>query len=541
MLSVPQMSFYGGVLVVAVLLVRKLAAGRLPRATFVFLWGVTLCRLLLPVRLASPFSVYRAMEPLGELPRRTGMLAAPGAAVVETAAGPRDVAWIWPSLWAAGVLLLAAYFLLSHALGLRRYRASLPVDHPFVTQWLAEHGLGRSVRVRCSDQIASPLTYGVLRPVILLPRQMDWDNEQLLAFVLAHELAHIRRFDTLMKWALAAAVCVHWFNPLVWVLYITAGRDIELACDEAVMRRFGLGARASYARALVTMEEKRTLCAPLGSAFSRAPLKERVLAVMKARPFTAASTAAGLVLLLAVAVVFGTASPTMPAAVPVTQTAVQELTAKANTLPGSAGQEDWEQQYRRLLDALQPENYETLSIAQFNRSVYAAFQDDDGQNDLMELYERVLMDLPQNDPNALFLTNTVWASLEEYTARLQEVYDHRRNDPVLYGNAQTMVTMGREETMELWASCSFTYRILDQDALTVAERDAFLQQLLQLAQDTLRQQWESKQSLQGYPAALAEKALALSNDRIACTGCVVENTASPENYGLFKDYNKEFL
>ncbi|MFQ7454207.1 MAG: M56 family metallopeptidase [Flavonifractor plautii] len=84
----------------------------------------------------------------------------------------------------------------------------------------------------------------MLRPVILLPKTLDRSDVSRLAFVLTHEMAHIRRFDALSKLLLAAAACLHWFNPLVWVMLVLANRDLELSCDAAVVRLYGAEARA---------------------------------------------------------------------------------------------------------------------------------------------------------------------------------------------------------------------------------------------------------------------------------------------------------
>ena len=78
-----------------------------------------------------------------------------------------------------------------------------------------------------------------------------------MAYVLEHELVHIRRLDALWKPLLALTACVHWFNPLAWAMYVLANRDMELRCDEAVIRRFGADSRSAYALALLSMEENR--------------------------------------------------------------------------------------------------------------------------------------------------------------------------------------------------------------------------------------------------------------------------------------------
>lgn len=144
------------------------------------------------------------------------------------------------------------------------------------------------------------LRSGIFRPVILMPKRMDWEDETGLQYILEHEFVHIRRFDVIFKLLLLAAVCVHWFDPLVWVMYVLANRDIELSCDETVVHHFGSGTRASYAKVLISMEETRSGFAPLCNHFSKNAMEERITAIMKTRKITVIS------LLLAAALVVGT-------------------------------------------------------------------------------------------------------------------------------------------------------------------------------------------------------------------------------------------
>lgn len=243
MLSLLELSLTGGVFILAVVVVRALAMNRLPRQAFLLLWAVALARLLLPFSIPSPTSLYSAAGHLGEGFRRAGIVTAGGTDAAGAAAQEAVIPWM-ALLWAAGALACALCFLLPHLRGRREWNASLPVEDPFVTAWLDGHPIRRRVRVRCSDRVDSPLTYGLLRPVILLPKTLDRSDVSRLAFVLTHEMAHIRRFDALSKLLLAAAACLHWFNPLVWVMLVLANRDLELSCDAAVVRLYGAEARA---------------------------------------------------------------------------------------------------------------------------------------------------------------------------------------------------------------------------------------------------------------------------------------------------------
>ena len=110
---------------------------------------------------------------------------------------------------------------------------------------------------------------------------MESENDRLLTSVLTHEYIHIRRFDTAAKILLAAVLCVYWFHPMVWVMVMLANRDMELACDEGVLRTLGEKQRAGYALSLLDMEERKSRGFTLCSHFSRYAIEERTLSIMR--------------------------------------------------------------------------------------------------------------------------------------------------------------------------------------------------------------------------------------------------------------------
>ena len=314
-----QMSAAGAVMICVITLIRALAMNRVPKRTFLVLWGVALARLLIPFTLLSGMSIYSLLGRLRQgtapvaanspvvgipaVPAERAAAALPQPGTASTAAIP-----VWGIIWAAGMLLCAAVFAVTYWKCCREFRMSLPVEHEAARRWLQEHVLRRTIFIRQSDRVSSPLTFGVVRPVILMPKNTDWENGTTLQYVLEHEFVHIRRFDILTKLLLIAAVCVHWFNPLVWVMYILANRDIELSCDEAVVRHFGNGTRASYANVLISMEEARSGLAPLCSHFSKNAIEERITAIMKLPKTTIASLAVAAALVAGTVSVFATSA-----------------------------------------------------------------------------------------------------------------------------------------------------------------------------------------------------------------------------------------
>lgn len=208
----------------------------------------------------------------------------------------------------AGTALLAAVFLTLYLHCLGRFRTALPMEDPAVERWLGQNRLRRKVQVCCCDRISSPLTYGLLHPVILLPKRLGQEGECGMTYILQHEMVHIRRFDGAWKLVMAAALCLHWFNPLVWVLYVFMNRDLELACDEEVLRIFGRDARKGYALTLIGMEENRLLMTPLYSGFGKNAVEERLGEIMKYRKKTKTAVGIGAALVLAVVCISATTS-----------------------------------------------------------------------------------------------------------------------------------------------------------------------------------------------------------------------------------------
>ena len=316
-----QMSLSGGVMILAAALVRALALHRLPKRFFVLLWTLALVRLLVPFSLPAACSVYSlfsrpapvavyASGPVHLSPAPpsawTGGVGAGEAFIFEGAAV--SAADPWGMIWLTGLALCAGYFGVAYFKCRREFREALPVHNAYVEQWIGAHRLWRPIAVRQSDKITAPLTYGILHPVILLPKSTDWMDTETLDYVLTHEWVHIRRFDGLLKLALVAALCVHWFNPLVWAMVLFANRDIELACDEAVLKRLGREAKAGYALALLRMEERKSGLSMAGSHFSKNSLEERIKAMLKRKKSSLAALLAAILLIGGTGAVFATST-----------------------------------------------------------------------------------------------------------------------------------------------------------------------------------------------------------------------------------------
>ena len=255
--------------IAAAVLVLRLCLKRAPKWVNVLLWGIVAVRLVLPVSIESPLSLLPRTEAIlpavTAQPIQTGTApAVGGAAAIASGAAMRSqpgwttiLAWVW----LVGIAVLLLY------------------------TWISTQRLRRKVReaVRLqgniyeTEHIASPFVLGVLRPRIYLPYHMDSrDREQ----VIAHEQAHLRRGDHVWKPLGFLLLTIHWFNPLLWLSCVLLCRDIELACDEKVIKNLSCGQRADYMQALVTCSVNRRRIAACPLAFGEIGVKERVKSVM---------------------------------------------------------------------------------------------------------------------------------------------------------------------------------------------------------------------------------------------------------------------
>ena len=301
-LNVLNLSISAGYIVLLVLVLRLLLK-RAPKWITVVLWGIVALRLILPFSIESIFSLIPSAETVSPdiMLDRTPAIDS-GIPIVNrvvnpmiegsfapdplTSANPLQL-WIptWALLWIVGMAVLLVYMLVSYLRVLRR--------------------VGTAVRLRDnlyqSEAVVSPFVLGLVKPRIYLPFNID---EKHLEYVLAHENAHIRRRDHLWKPLGFLLLTIHWFNPLMWIGYILLCRDIELACDEKVIRSLRHDARADYSEALLHLSVNRRMIAACPLAFGEVGVKTRVRSVLNYKRPAFWIILAALLICIAVAVCF---------------------------------------------------------------------------------------------------------------------------------------------------------------------------------------------------------------------------------------------
>ena len=301
-LKVVNMSISAGWLVLAVLVCR-LVLKKAPKWVNVVLWGIVAVRLLLPFSIESAVSLIPSAETISpDIMMDATPTIHTGISAINSAVNPvisqsfaplpGDSAnplqiWIpvFTIVWLAGVAVLFAYTAVSYWC-LRRQVCTAVLLRDNIFQ---------------SENVASPFVLGVIRPRIYLPFSMD---ERDMENVVAHERAHIKRHDHWWKPLGFLLLTVHWFNPLMWLAYVLLCRDIELACDEKVIRELGNEQRADYTQALLACSVSRRTIAACPLAFGEVGVKERVKSVLNYRRPTLRMVAAAIAACAVVAVCF---------------------------------------------------------------------------------------------------------------------------------------------------------------------------------------------------------------------------------------------
>ncbi len=299
-----EMTLTGGVLILLVLLLRTILLNRLPKTAFIVMWAVVLLRLLVPVSFFGTTATTTDEASSGytiEAVAHTETESVASNEVVvldsyetesEEVAETTGQINVFRIVWLTGAVICAVVLVLSYILSFRRFSRSEDLESDFIASFQSSNKLRRTVTVRLSDKTTTPLTYGIIHPVILLPMGMYLSDEKQLKYVLMHEYIHIRKLDNLLKGISSIAVCIHWFNPLVWVMNKFLSRDIELRCDETLLKHCEGDCRAEYALTLIDLEDKRRRSFAVGTAFAKQPAEERITAIMKYRKATPLSAIA---------------------------------------------------------------------------------------------------------------------------------------------------------------------------------------------------------------------------------------------------------
>ncbi|MCL2279580.1 MAG: M56 family metallopeptidase, partial [Oscillospiraceae bacterium] len=323
-LTVLNMSLIGTFIIAVICLVR-LTLKKVPKIISYCLWAVVGFRLLIPVTIESAMSLIplqaarfannitarsdslasysdptAAREVSGALQgAEGGLLQMQGAASnIAANASATEVgaiaaeANLWQNpasvaavLWLIGMVLMLSYALVSY----------LIIAHKMRGATLTQGNIFQA------DKVKTPFVLGVFNPKIYLPTNLSKSERQ---YVILHEQTHIRRRDHIVKIVAFIALSLHWFNPFAWLAFRLMSTDMEMSCDEAVLKAFGRKVKSDYSHTLVALATDWRTCAPAPLAFSEGGIKGRIKHIMKYKKSSRLASIIAMVLVFALSVGF---------------------------------------------------------------------------------------------------------------------------------------------------------------------------------------------------------------------------------------------
>ena len=306
-LKLLNLSITASWLILAVLGIRLLFR-KIPKWITCLLWGVVAIRLIFPFSIESAFSLQPSAEPIrtstmvegelipyvpsvnsniGVVENTVNPLLAEAFAYQETeSVAPLQIATeIAGSVWLSGMVVLLIFALVSMIKLRLRVREAVRYKE----------------NIYICDAVKSPFILGIIKPRIYLSSAL---SEEEMDYIIAHERAHLKRKDHLWKPFGYLLLCIYWFNPLCWIAYIMLCKDIELACDEKVIKDMSFGDKKEYSRVLLFCATQRHLVMACPLAFGEVGVKERVKTVLNYKKPTFWITIAAIVVCAIVAICF---------------------------------------------------------------------------------------------------------------------------------------------------------------------------------------------------------------------------------------------
>lgn len=291
-----RMSISGGILIFLILVLRLFTVQKLPKRLFVLLWDIAMLRLLLPVSIPVRLPANHVTTALRNAGNTAFVLHGNEIPISETASGHYEIQNILFLLWLLGTAVWSVVFTYRYRKEYGKIKEALPLSPEDEKELRTLVQIPGWVTLKKSDQILTPVSFGFIHPRILLSSVFPVTDRTQLTYVLTHELVHIKRMDYVRKLMMAAAVCLHWWNPAVWVMQYLYSRDLELSCDEKVVSLFGEDKKEEYALTLLTLAQIKSSAFWFTSGFGKHAVKERIEAIMKFKKLTVMTLAAAVLL-----------------------------------------------------------------------------------------------------------------------------------------------------------------------------------------------------------------------------------------------------
>lgn len=303
-------------IIITIVLLRKIFLYKIPSFIFAILWGLAFVRLVIPFDITTNYNFYNGffyfIQNILHVSLYSSIFLKISTIVVQLIQN-KIFLCILLTLWLSGVFYVGKKFVVTFLGTLNLRRTSTPMKNKDdIYEILESYGLSKKYLLCENENIVSPVACGILKPMIIFPKDFSYTHSEISDQALLHEYMHLKYHHQVIQYILIFIVMINWFNPFIWLMYHYINRDMEVACDRGALKVLGKEYREIYAVQLVHLIDKdyheRPKQVVFYNSFSKYVMKERIVAIMRFKKFSITAAVVAMLIPLGTVSAFG-ASP----------------------------------------------------------------------------------------------------------------------------------------------------------------------------------------------------------------------------------------
>lgn len=303
-------------IIITIVLLRKIFLYKIPSFIFAILWGLAFVRLVIPFDITTNYNFYNGffyfIQNILHVSLYSSIFLKISTIVVQLIQN-KIFLCILLTLWLSGVFYVGKKFVVTFLGTLNLRRTSTPMKNKDdIYEILESYGLSKKYLLCENENIVSPVACGILKPMIIFPKDFSYTHSEISDQALLHEYMHLKYHHQVIQYILIFIVMINWFNPFIWLMYHYINRDMEVACDRGALKVLGKEYREIYAVQLVHLIDKdyheRLKQVVFYNSFSKYVMKERIVAIMRFKKFSITAAVVAMLIPLGTVSAFG-ASP----------------------------------------------------------------------------------------------------------------------------------------------------------------------------------------------------------------------------------------
>lgn len=303
-------------IIITIVLLRKIFLYKIPSFIFAILWGFAFVRLVIPFDITTNYNFYNGffyfVQNILHVSLYSSVFLKITTIVVQLLQN-RTFLFILLALWFSGIFYVGKKFVINFRKTIELRKTSIPMENKDdIYDILESYGLSKKYLLCENENIVSPVACGILKPMIIFPKDFCYTHSEISDQALLHEYMHLKYHHQVIQYILIFIVMINWFNPFIWLMYHYINRDMEVACDRGALKLLGKEYRETYALQLVHLVDKDYHKCPkqvvFYNSFSKYVMKERIVAIMRFKKFSVTAAVVTMLIPLGTVSAFG-ASP----------------------------------------------------------------------------------------------------------------------------------------------------------------------------------------------------------------------------------------